>query len=180
MLKIIVPGEEYYDEKLESFSTVGDFTLELEHSLAALSKWEQKWEKPFLGLKEPTNEELLYYLKSMAITPDVPEIIWNKLSSENVKDINEYINRKMTATWFREDSNLNRSSEIITADIIYYWMITFNIPLDCENWHLSRLFTLIKTYSAKQTKEKKLSPKQLAEQRSRLNAERKAKLGTTG
>src|SRR5262245_909709 len=102
MLTIVVPGIEMYDEKKEEFVTEGDFTLELEHSLVSLSKWESKHEIPFLGKTEKTSEQVLDYVKLMALTPKVPEEIFSRLSEENLDAINTYLDAKMTATWFSE------------------------------------------------------------------------------
>lgn len=179
MLIITVPGVEHFDEANATFMTVGDTTLELEHSLASLSKWESIYEKPFLNQGEKTEEEILGYIKAMVLTPDVPPEVFLRLSEENVMDINAYLNAKMTATWFREEPTA-RSSEILTAELIYHWMIEFGIPFECENWHLSRLFTLIKVRNAKLAKPKKLSPAEAASQRQALNEQRRKELGTKG
>src|SRR5690242_5372433 len=160
------------------FVTTSAYKLELEHSLVSLSKWEQKFKKPFLSSEDKTAEETLWYIReAMTLTPDVPPEIFNQLSNANIEQINEYINDKATATWFREDPNRPRNREIITAEIIYYWMLSLNISKEHEDWHLNRLITLIRTVSEKNQPPKKTartSQAELARQRSELNRQRLA------
>ncbi len=182
MLRIIVPGVEVFDEATDLFSTLNDTTLELEHSLVSLSKWESKFEKPFLESSDKTPEELVAYIVEMIVTPDVPQEVLTRLSEDNVEAINNYINAKMTATWFSDTTTSRRSSEVVTAELIYYWMIAFKINWEAQYWHLNRLFTLIRVCSMKQEDPKKsrMSKTEVAARNRRLNEERKKKLGTSG
>jgi hypothetical protein len=180
MLTLIVPGDEHFDENTSEFVTVGDVTLELEHSLVSLSKWESKYEKPFLGRDEKTTEEVISYVETMLLTEEVPEGILHKLSEENFNQINDYLDAKMTATWFSDQPSAPRSREVITAELIYYWMIVFNIPFECQYWHLNKLFTLIRICNVKQAKPEKMSRNEVAQRNRELNAQRRKQLGTTG
>ena len=180
MLTIVVPGIELFDDTNQEFTTQGDVVLELEHSLVSLSKWESIFEKPFLGNAEKSTEEVLGYIEAMTLTSEFPEGIFSKLSEANVTEINKYIDAKMTATWFHEQPGAPQSREVITAEIIYYWMITFQIPFECERWHLNRLFTLIKVCNIKQAKPKKMSRSEIAARNRELNAQRRAQFGTKG
>jgi hypothetical protein len=180
VLSIEVPiGDEMFNEETNTFVRES-FTLELEHSLASLSKWESKYEKPFLSDQEKTPDEILYYVKVMTLTPIVPAEIFLRLSEENVKEINDYINAKMTATTFRVDPTQRRSRETITAEVVYYWMFSAGIPKECENWHLNRLFTLIKVFSAKNAPQKKMNKADALREQRDLNAQRRAQMSSSG
>lgn len=180
MLKITIPGIALWDEDLEEFTNSDGFVLELEHSLVSLSKWESIHEKPFLGPESKTTEEVFSYIKCMIITPDFPPEVLSRLSQDNISEIQKYIDSKMTATWFNEPPVTKKSREIITAELIYYWMISLNIPIEFENWHLNRLFTLIKIFNVKNSKPKKMSTAEIAARNRELNAQRKAQFGTNG
>lgn len=180
MLTIVVSGREMFDDSSGEFTTLGDVTLELEHSLVSLSKWESIFEKPFLTSSDKTTEEVIEYVKAMTLTPKIAPEVFLKLSEENFRTINEYIDAKMTATWFSEQPGVPQSRDIITAELIYYWMIAFQIPFECERWHLNRLFTLIRVCNVKQSKPKKMSRAEIAARNRELNAQRRAQLGTTG
>lgn len=179
MLKFVSQECEMFDSDSSTFVHRPTVTIELEHSLLAISKWESKFEKPFLS-SEKTSDEAYEYIKCMSLN-DTFDLYPNLyLPSSDIQKINDYINAKMTATWFREDPNRRPNREIVTAEIIYYWMVALRIPFECENWHINRLLTLIRVCSEKQSKPKKVSRKQaMAEQRA-LNAQRKAKLHTRG
>lgn len=174
MLKITVPEREAFDESTNEFIYIKEQTLCFEHSLVSLSKWESKWCKPFLSnIKEKTVEEALDYFRCMCITQNVKPEVFNFLTEENIKDLNDYINQPMTATWFRDDEK-GSSREIITAEIIYYWMINFNIPFECQKWHLNRLLTLIRVCSIKSQPPKKMSRSEAMSRNRALNEARKA------
>jgi hypothetical protein len=180
VLTIRVGGTPVYDESEERFREQDGVLLDLEHSLVSISKWEQEFEKPFLSPTAKTSEEALAYIRCMVLTENPPGDFLEKLSKENMEEIDTYINKKMTATWFSEQPGAPKSNEIITAELVYYWLTLFNIPFECENWHLNRLFTLIRIANIKQAKPKKMSRAEIAERNRKLNAERKAALGTKG
>lgn len=182
MLILEVKGQEYFNEATNEFEYGEGATLKLEHSLISLSKWEEKWKKPFLSDKYEKSDAMWRdYIKAMTINP-VPESVYNHLSQKDVMTIMEYINDSHTATWFKENplgapAKKKQKEEIPTAELIYYWMFSCQIPKDCEKWHLNKLLTLIRVFSVKNTPPEKLSKKQMASRRSALNAARLKKYG---
>jgi hypothetical protein len=179
MLRIKVPLTESYNEETSEFGVAATFDLDLEHSLVSLSKWESKFGKPFLST-DKTPEETLWYIEAMILNDNFPPEVLSHLSRDNVDAINEYIGAKMTATTFTDQQNSRANREVITAEIIYYWMIALNIPFECQYWHLNRLLALVKVCNIKNQPQKKMSKRELMNRNRQLNAERRARLGTTG
>lgn len=171
--------DEFYNEEKGEFVPPVTLELELEHSLISLSKWESKHEKPFLGKEPKTTEEVLSYIECMIITPVFPENIVQRFSTKNFEEVNDYIDAKMTATWGTETKGKS-TTEQITSELIYYWLTSYQIPWEAENWHLNRLFTLIKVFNKKNTPPEKRSRSDMLAERARINAERRAKYNTTG
>lgn len=180
MLKLIVPMEESYDEATSQFIVTNAFILEVEHSLASLSKWESTFEKPFLSSADKTPEETLAYIEMMILTPDVPVVVLDKLSAPHITKINEYVGSAQTATTINEVKQGPASKEIITSEIIYYWMVSMNIPFECQHWHLNRLLTLIKVINKKNEPSKKLGRQEAARRQRELNEQRRAQMNTRG
>ena len=181
MLKIVVPiTPELWDEVKEEFIPPKTQVLQLEHSLVSLRKWESKWCKPFLSKREKTDEETLDYIKHMTLTRNVDPDIYNHLTSENIDQIEEYINAPMTATTFADSKGGKPNREIITAELIYYWMISFNIPLECEKWHLNTLLTLIRVFTTKNSPRKKKSQEELMRHYAQINEANRKKFNSKG
>ena len=180
MLKIFVRGRELFDEKTQSFISAKDTTLQLEHSLISLSKWESKWHKPFLKNEQKTEEEVIDYIRCMTITQNVDPDVYYCLSEKNLMQVKEYMEDPMTATWFREDKNPKSRQKTVTAELIYYWMFSLGIPLDWEKRHLNRLLTLIRVCNIENSPKKKMSKKDVYKQNSAINEARKKAWNTTG
>lgn len=180
MLIITVPAVEMFNEKTNEFFTLKEQTLQLEHSLVSLSKWESKWCKPFLSKNNKTMEETIDYIKCMTITQNVKEDVYERLSRSNIEKINEYIDAPMTATTFHDDSQKGRGKETITSELIYYWMISLNIPMECQKWHLNRLLTLIRVCNVKNSPPKKMSKGDIMRRNAALNAARRKQLNSKG
>lgn len=177
-LTIKLEGKELWDENKQEFVNTQSKEITLEHSLVALAKWESKHHKYFIGNKDVTAPELIDYIKCMCITPVTDEDMMS-LSEDNIKTISEYINDPMTAHKFY-NRNSRVGSGVTTSDLIYYWMIASNIPVEFENWHINRLLTLIRLCSSKQEKPKKMSQAEIMRENARINAMRRSKLGSKG
>lgn len=181
MLQIIVPIiPEGWDEEKEEFVDPVVQTLELEHSLVSLSKWESKWCKNFISNNDKTHEEVLDYIRCMTLTPNVHPDIYKLLTKDNVDDINAYINAPMTATTFSNVGRGKPNREVITAEVIYYWMTALQIPLDCDKWHLNKLITLIRVSSIKNQPSKKRSGSEIVRRNDAINEQRLKQLNTKG
>lgn len=179
MLQITLPVE-LWDEGKQEFVYLPGQTLELEHSLVALSKWESKMGKPFLSKDAKTYEESLEYLKCMMLTPGVTEDVYEHLMSHRLREIDDYINSSMTATTLPPNRGRKGRPEIITAEVIYYWMIAMQIPAEYEHWHLNKLITLIGVCNVKNSPTKKRSSDEILRDQMALNAERCKKLNSKG
>lgn len=180
MLQITIPAVELWDERIEKFVKLKERTLQLEHSLVSVQKWESKWGKAFLSKNEKTDEEVTDYIRCMTITQNVDPDIYNYLTKENIDQINDYIQAPMTATTFPEDKTSRGSRKVITAEVIYSWMFSLQMPLECQKWHLNRLLTQIRACSALNQPAKKMSKREIASQYAELNAARRQKLNSKG
>lgn len=180
MLQITVPATEEWDESKQEFVYTKETTLQLEHSLVSLSKWESKWCKPFFSDEDLTEEETIDYIKCMTITQNVNPEVYKCLTQENIYQVRDYISAPMTATYFSKDRNGRPSREIVTSELIYYWMISLNIPFECQKWHLNRLLTLIRVCNIKNKPPKKMSRREIMERNAALNESRKKQLNTKG
>ena len=182
MITILVPEQEYYDSGTNKFYTVKARSLQLEHSLISISKWEAKWKKPFFGKDRMTNEQFLDYISCMSLTPNVDPEIYKFLGRDNYNKIADYINDPMTATWFSDDDSKNKRPrrETVTSELVYYWMIALNIPMECQKWHFNRLMTLIKVCNIKNTPAKKMKKSEIMSRNRALNEARRKALNTSG
>lgn len=184
MLTIKIKAAEYFVESKNQFINVEERDLHLEHSLASVAEWESKWKKPFLSDTPKTLEESIDYVRCMTLDKDVNEDTYYGITNTMMDKVNTYIGESMTATWFGDADKKIRSKttrkETVTAELIYYWMITYNIPMECQFWHLSRLITLIRVFNVKNTPPKKLGKKELMARNRALNEARRKQLNSKG
>ena len=192
MLELTIPDQdEVWDSHTKTFRSYKGAKLRLEHSLISISKWESKYHRPFLEEVEMGIDELIYYIKCMTITQNVPDEVYSHLTEDNFNEIKDYIADPMSATGFNDRvPGVNNGKgfgkkQIVTSELIYYWMIAQNIPLRCETWHLNRLMTLIKVCSIKNAEAngqgpKKMSQREIMQSNAALNAARRKKLNTKG
>ena len=180
-LVITVPAAELFDESSSRFLYTPTTVLTLEHSLISLSKWESKWHKPYLRQSVMTEEaqkkssaEERDYIRCMTITGNVDPNVYRVLDRKDLEVIAGYINDPMTATTIHK-INKKPNREIVTNELIYYWMTSLNIPFDpCERWHLNHLLSLIEVCALKQEPPEKM-PNAAALSRSHsINAARRA------
>ena len=180
MLTLLVPESELYDERKNEFIQIKEQTLVLEHSLVSIAKWESKWKKSYLSNNNKTLEETLDYIKCMTITKNVNPLIYKSLNREALEAIQKYINDPMTATYFYDKEDKPSGPNTITAEVVYYWMISLGIPMECQKWHFNRLIALIRICNIKSNSGKKMSRSEILSRNKALNEERKRKYKTRG
>lgn len=180
MLVLHLPETEIFDESDGTFQELDAIVLRLEHSLISMSKWESKWKTPFLSRNDKTREEIDSYIQAMILNDNFPPGVTSRFTSDDYLKVNEYIESAESATTFGKIPERKGRGETITAELIYYWMVAFQIPFICETWHLNRLFALIKICNIKNAKPDKKSRGEIARDYREMNERRKAELGTTG
>lgn len=186
MLTITIPYGEFYDESKNEFIYVKGQTIQLEHSLVSLSKWESKWHKPFLSKLGLSREETIDYIRCMTVTQNVDASCYYGIDNDILSKVTAYIEDPMSATTItRYKTDQSKTNKIITAELIYYWMISLGIPFECRKWHLNRLLMLIEVCSIENQKamgEKggKMSKKETMAWNKAQNKARRAKYGSRG
>lgn len=182
MLQLTIQGGELFDERAEKFITVKPQTLQLEHSLVSVSKWEAKWKKPFMMPDPMTHEETIDYIRFMTVSPQkVDPEVYRFINDSHVKQVMDYIRDPMTATTITERNKKGQQRQVITSELVYYYMTAYQIPFDpCQKWHFNRLMTLIRVCDAKQQKPTKMKQSDIAKRNRARNAARKARYGTRG
>ena len=180
MLELNIPEREVFDETKNEFIRTKPVSLKLEHSLVSISKWESIYEKPFLDGKDKSIEETKVYIKCMTITQNIDPLVYEVMSSDEFKQIENYLNKKMTATVIKEIDTTKKTSQFVTSELIYYWMVALSIPLECQKWHINRLITLIKICEEKNKPPKKMARSVRNKHNSALNAARRNRIGSSG
>lgn len=180
MLTIVIPSVENYDEITNEFTLSKAQTIQLEHSLVSISKWETKWGVPFLSKNEKTVEQTTDYIRCMVITQNVDDKTFDNLTADMVTTIKQYIEAPMSATTLPVETKKSGVKETITSELIYYWMVSLTIPFECQKWHLNRLLTLVNICNIKNAPPKKMGKKELLNRNAALNAQRKEELLSKG
>lgn len=181
MLSITVKGVESFNQGTSTFSETVDVILQLEHSLASVSKWESIHLIPFMTDERKTPEQMIDYIKCMTLNEVADEEVYDRLSVQNLTEIYEYIPKTVTATKvFEGPGSKTPNKEVITAELIYYWMTAFSIPFECQYWHLDKLLTLIKVAGVKNAPKDKVSKTDRAQWMREQNEARLKEYGTTG
>lgn len=180
MLELAIPEKELFDDEKCEFIYVKPTVLRLEHSLVSVSKWESKWKIPFLSKNNKTSEQSLDYIKCMTIGQNVNPASYLSIGPKEMKAVNDYIDDSMTATTFHEHTTPRLNRQVITSELIYFWMTQYNIPMECQKWHLNRLLTLIRIASVKNEPDKKIPMNTVMSQNRALNEARRKALHTRG
>ena len=196
MLTLTIPGSQRWDPNKEEFQYTKPVELRLEHSLVSLAKWEFNWHIPFLSNSGTlTPEQQLDYVRCMTVTQGVDPDVYQRLTKENHRAINQYIDDPATATWFRGEPKPNEPKSTqkprpkprarhgrteTTAEVLYCQMFQLGIPKECEKWHLNRLLTLLRVCQEVNMPPKKIPRGEAMAQQRLLNEQRKARLHTKG
>lgn len=179
MLEFFAGQIEMFDEENQEFTKSAGTWIRLEHSLVSLSKWESKYQKPFLENNNKTSEEVIDYVAFMLLG-QMDAFTLDILTEEDIQRIQSYIESPQSATTFGALPKTQAyRGETVTSELIYYWMVAYNIPFSCEDWHLNRLLSLIRICNVKNSN-KKMSKAEIAARNRELNAKRRAELGTSG
>lgn len=179
MLRLELPELEYYNESTQMFGTLPSMTLEFEHSLFAVSKWETLYEKAFLGKVRHSAQEMLDYIQCMRLD-DGPIQDLYRLTQEQFATINQYMDKRSTATTFHERPGGRAGAENVTSELMYYWMTVYQIPFEADRWHLNRFMALVKICGIKNSPQKKMRRSEILASNRALNEQRLKQLGTTG
>ena len=179
-LTITVPGKELFNNTTQEFIYLDDTVLTLEHSLISISKWEAKWHVPYIDTNDKTNEQMLDYIKCMSIKGNISDDVLASLTRENYIEITDYINNPMTATVVKETKGRGGNNQFTTSELIYSWMVGYQIPVEFEKWHLNRLLTLIRVINEQNKEQKKMTPSEIAARNKAINARNRAKYRSKG
>lgn len=181
MLEVVLSGDEFFNEETEEFVVSEPVVVRLEHSLASVSKWEAKYQKAFLTEDTKSSEEIYDYLKMMVLDEEISDEVFARLSNENLDEINAYIESPQSATTFGNMPERTTRGERVTSELVYYWMVAFQIPFECQHWHINRLFALIRIANIKNNPNQKKMPRhQIAQRNRELNERRRREMNTKG
>lgn len=158
----------------------GTVTLQFEHSLRSLSKWESKTKKAWFGSNEKLPSEMITYFQCMLLSPEVdPDLVY-ACTPQQLDELTNYINEPQTASSVPRETTSKIVEEIATSELMYFWMTALKINWEAQDWHLSRLTMLIEIASYKQQPAKKRKEKDIMADWAAQNEKQKKLLGITG
>lgn len=150
---IEIEGRPLFDQRTQTFlPRAKSRRIRLEHSLISISKWEEETKRKYFSKLEgpKTAEDMLFYIKCMSLDGPIEDNLLRCISQQQLNKVTAYVNASRTATTIIDHGDKN-SGEVLTSEIIYYYMAAFRLPSYTEKWHLSRLLTLIRVASDKQS-----------------------------
>ena len=185
MIPITIPGREIFLEQTSEFITYPTCKLKMEHSLKSIAKWEGETEKSFFDGETLSEKDFKLYVRCMTINPPEDETVFELLSPKDYEKIGLYMQKAMTGRHFYQPKQKGKKRKrpgqsSMTAGDVYYAMGQYGIPLECENWHFSRLMALIRTFQQKGGSGERMTPMQQAKFWDELNSQRRAKMHTKG
>jgi hypothetical protein len=177
--KIHIQTGEMFNEETNEFIPIDGGTITLEHSLIAIRDWEAKYHTNFIGNKNLTSEQLADYIRCMCIENPEDANKIEYITAEQMNEIAEYMEDKMTAQQFRSKGKPNRDT--ITAEKIYGWMIMNQMPIaEFEHWHINRLLVLLRVCANNNAPPKQMSQKEIMAENAKINAMNRAKFKSKG
>lgn len=174
-LTIHIPETELWDETREVFVHVKEQTLTLEYSLVNVSKWESRWQKIFLSPEEKTEEQKRDFVYCMICNENTDPNVIYAFTEEDFKKVDRYISTSQSAAIIPEEkTNEPKSNELLSTDLIYYYLAQMQVPyIPTQDWHLSRVMSLIRIGSFKNKPEKKLNKQEAVAQVESINERNK-------
>lgn len=177
MLSYLFPSKEVYNEETNEFTTIGGERYFFELSLRGIAEWEAENERPFFATKLNA-EDAISIVDIMCMDNDYFDE--RLIDAPFLSAVNSYISKKNTATVIHNEDADSKTGSFITSEVIYAMMFELSIPIECENWNINRLMTLIKVMQIRSQPSKKMSRAKVASENQRLNALRRSKLNSKG
>lgn len=173
MFTIKIPPLEIFDDELEEFRQFGADEITFEHSLYTIARYEEATHKPYYDTRSD-EDNLFSYMPYMAIKPPKDPSAFFRIPQDELAKLKSWMEDSHTATWFSKDDDNSPEREIVTAELIYYWMTEYRIPFECERWHINRLMTLIQVCARKKSPPKQKSQAEIIREHRALNQKRRA------
>lgn len=183
MLRLTLPSTDFWDPRKEEYVQIGGYEVDLEYSLFTIARWESKWKKPFItSLPKFTRKDEIEWYKAMCMTEGIPDEAWMVMTPKIRQDIYDYVTDPMSATTInhRGPKTPGGPKTIMTAELVYYYMVTLGVPFECEHWHFNRLMKLVDVCFVKNSPPKKMGKQEAAQMYRELNARNRAKYNSRG